>query len=92
MTNEEKLKWLNAMNAHLAAGGEVEYNWETGWKSTNEAPQWFSTPELWRIVPLPRKATIRVAYRFNSVFEAVVLTNSSPLGDAWKVATIEVTE
>lgn len=59
MTNTEKLAWLNDMNAHLAAGGKLEYKLtDSTWTSeygTN--PQWHSDPINWRKVPLPRKAT-----------------------------------
>jgi hypothetical protein len=100
MTNDEKLKWLNERNAHLAAGGKVERRYYTtggySWRDNGEKPCWDSDPENWRIVPIPRKATIRVAYRWGSdstpqyLFVNEKREPSYELG--WKFKEIEITE
>jgi hypothetical protein len=59
MTNDEKLAWLNEINAHLAQGGKLTFDNGVAFGG----PSWDSSESDWAIVPLPRKAAIRVAYR-----------------------------
>lgn len=97
MNNTEKLAWINDMNAHLAAGGKFEVNYGSHWRDASVAPNWYSDPIQWRKVPLSRKATIRVAYRwlsdasigpqFRFMHDGEVV-----VGNDWQVAEIEVTE
>jgi hypothetical protein len=95
MTNDEKLKWLNEMNAHLAAGGKLECCWNGEWTATTRVgPSWSSMPDFWRIVPLPRKARIYVAYRWNSdgKFEYTIAQSGIKYGGDFKMAEIEVSD
>jgi hypothetical protein len=98
MTPTEKADWLDTMNRHLAAGGKVQFSDYPGsWVSSAIGPAYGSDPDEWRMVPLPRKNNIYVAYRWDEsgVCKArVVLAGSppQPLGVAWKIAIIEVTE
>lgn len=95
MTNNEKLAWLAEHNAHLAQGGKLEAMDDDGlWYRDDLGPCWASTPEFWRKVPLPRKATIRVAYRWfdDGRFEAEVMHPDDIVNVGCQVKEIEVTE
>jgi len=95
MTNDEKLTWLNFMNAHLAAGGKLECIWNCEWvKAGPKVPDWNSNPECWRIVPLPRRAVIRVAYCWDASgrFYGKYVGHDSPIGGEWKIKEIEVSD
>ena len=74
MTPENKthLEWLNDMNSHLADGGKLEWSDVPGdWTVTTVGPNWCSEPDEWRKVPLPRKAVIRVAYKWTGEGEVM---------------------
>jgi hypothetical protein len=56
-----------------------------------------SSPDCWRIVPLPRKAVIRVAYRWDEsgLRTYTVRTeelSQSYLNSGWKIKEIEVSD
>lgn len=94
MTNTEKLAWLNDINTHLAAGGRLEYD-KDAWRISAVAPSWYSDPAEWRKVPLPRKATIRVAYRWLEDGLRTYTMHTDDLVHAyidagWQVTEIEV--
>lgn len=57
MTNDEKLQWLNDMNAHISRGGKLEFEFSAGWAPVKGYPAWGANPTHWRKVPLPRKET-----------------------------------
>jgi hypothetical protein len=96
MTNDEKVAWLDQCNRHLAQGGKLEHryteadNWMTS-EGLSFSPNWLSHPERWRIVPLPRKAVIRVAYRWtDGGIESYVIQHKYVPGDGWEIKEIEV--
>jgi hypothetical protein len=95
MTNDEKVAWLDQCNRHLAAGGKLECCWDGEWVAARPAvPSWTSEPKNWRIVPLPRKARIHVAYRWNSdgKFEYTIAQSGIKYGGDFKMAEIEVSD
>ncbi len=66
LENKAKVEWLNDMNQHLAAGGKLELLQATNrFEATSGFPGWGSDPKHWRKVPLPRRATLFLAYRWN---------------------------
>jgi hypothetical protein len=88
MTNDDKLKWLNEMNAHLAAGGKLRYH---DYIDT-VTPSWNSDPNDWEIVPLPRMAVIRVAYMWTDKGEFISFLANPGSEAGWKYKEIEVSD
>jgi hypothetical protein len=93
-TTDEKLTKLNELNAHLAGGGTLAYMDA----AALTPPHWGSDLENWSIVHLPRKAVIRVAYRFNiegSIYHVFIREDEvkayQDIG-GWQVKEIEVEE
>jgi hypothetical protein len=90
MTNQERANWLNEMNQHIAFDGKLTYQG----KVTGQVPDWYSFPNEWGIVPLTRKAVIRVAYKWNSdgEFEYTIARSGIKYGGDFKMAEIEVSD
>jgi hypothetical protein len=97
MTPQERADKLNEFNQHLAAGGSMKERRGSEWYNTLCAPNFYSEPDNWRMVPLPRKEKIYVAYIFPAKGEfcscEILETQVEQYQRrGWKIATIEVTE